>query len=207
MNRTYFSRPTSEEVSRRRRQLVTWLRLRYGLIELFRRPWKACIFAAFLTLCYIAWNGRRKILTLNMVSRTPLLSLIYEHAISALILFMSFLLLLGLLMALGTPHQAKEIERRLSQIGLTDRFGDCPVLVSSKTQKASSVRYLSFFSRGISKEMWEQNRTDIEDALNVSWVDTPKYGGKGAANRNYVVLAVTSGTGIVRKETLYDDAL
>lgn len=203
-----FTELSRETASRRRRQAIVWLRVRYGIAALFQRPWCAGLFAMFLIASYIAWDKRDQIIALlDLNNGGPLLSLIYGYAVSALFVALFLLLLIGMLMRFGTPKQAKDFELRLLQIGLKDLFDHGPVLVKRKKQRSSSVECMTFFSRGVSKEMWEQNRTSVEDALNVSWVEMPRYGGKRGANRNYIVLTVVPGTGPVRKETLYDDDL
>lgn len=203
-----FTESNKKKANHRRRQTIVWLRLRYGLVALFQRPWRVGLLAVFLIGFHIAWNKRNQIFGLLDISKgSPLLSPIYGCAISTLLVVLPLLFLIGLLMRLGTPKQTKDFELRLLQIGLKDRFDDCPVLITREKQRDSSVEYMTFFSRGVSKEVWEQNRADVEDALDISWVDIPRYGGKRGTNRNYIVLTVVSGTGPVRKEPLYDDEL
>ncbi|MBQ3135778.1 MAG: hypothetical protein IJB75_08255 [Oscillospiraceae bacterium] len=196
-----------KEILHFRNQFVMRIRVCYGLRNLFRRPWKLVFFAVVVGVFIVLSSGRTNILLPVEVAETPLLSMVYECSIAALRILMFVLLVVGLLIAFGTPRAAREIERNLVHVRLTDRYDWGPVLVEDSRMKGTAVRKLTFYSHGISKEMWESRQQAVEDVLNVQWVDAPCYGGKREDNRNYIVLTVVPGTGPERKEPLYDDEL
>jgi len=137
----------------------------------------------------------------------PLMVALWALVIILVIVVLAIFLLFGLLVTIGTPRRAKEIEASLVHVALIDRYGFGPILVSNRGICHTDITSLTFLSRGISKEAWEKKRKDIEDRLNVHYVEEIKYGGKNGSNRNYIILTVAPGINEGRAELLYDDEL
>lgn len=135
----------------------------------------------------------------------PMLSMVWDYAVMILILLLSVLFALAILTM--PPLCAKRMEKRLQHIGFTDRYGYAPALISSQGIKHTRIRELSFYSLAIAKETWEKRQSEIEDVLNVHFLGSPEYGGRGGNNRNYIVLLVAPGVERKRDEPLYDDEL
>lgn len=195
------------KIVRRRERAAIRCRLQAGFFGLLRNPWKIGAFVCLTALFCALWGQRDKLLTLVVAQEAPLLICLYEYAIAVLMVLLFALLLMKMLIAFGTPRSAAGIECSLVHIGLTDRYGYGPLLVGKRKIKGTEIRRLTFFSRGISKEIWERQQQAIEDVLNVRWVESPSYGGKHGDNRNYIVLKVAPGAGTPPKEVLYDDEL
>ncbi|MGX8701805.1 SNF2-related protein [Caproiciproducens sp.] len=119
------------------------------------------------------------------------------------------LFLVGLLLLLGTPFRARTVENSLLQIGLANRYGYAPALISCKriknTQVSVQVSVMEFYSLGVAMEIWETHRTEIQDALNVHFVEPIKYGGRNGRNRIIIVITAAPGAETQRKDVLYDE--
>lgn len=203
MNIDFFARTKKLEAEKRRRNIF-WLRLRYGVLAIVRQPWKLIFPVLLLLLSVLAWGNRAKI-PLPGGNGDPALVALWECAVALLIIMFSALLLLGLAVVLGTPPHAKKIDAALVHVDLVDCYGSGPALISSQRTKGTDIRIMEFLSYGISKEKWERKQSDIEDVLNVHYVERMRYGGRKGNNRNYIVLTVAPGAGAKRAEPLYDD--
>ena len=193
-------------IAKQRNRAILRLRLSNGIRELIRHPWKLAPLLTLVALWLIAWGNREKVV---LTSSSPLLCTTWRYVVAILIVEFSAFSLFGLLVVLGTPHQARQTEAGLSHIALVDCLGFPPLLVSWQRNKQSKqIITLTFYSRGISRELWESKRRDVEDVLNVRWIEDVRYGGRRGDNGNYIVLTVASGAGTAgRGEMLYDDEL
>lgn len=191
-------------LKRRKRKIAT-LRLVAWLKDLIRAPWSL---APFLPLCIVFAMLWKKRVGLLPNSGNLLLSTVNYYCFSLLLPLIFVLLVAGLLSLFSTPRYAKRYEDALLQIGLVSYGGEPPALISRKRIKGtSSVTQLVFYSLGVSKETWERQKNEVEDALNLHLVDTIKYGGWKGANRNLIVLTAAPGSGGNRQEPLYDEEL
>jgi len=76
-----------------------------------------------------------------------------------------------LLIALGTPFGSKRTRDNLLRIGLTNRAGEAPLLLSKKKDKSGKrLTVLEFMSNGIPLHEWENRKLEIQTALNVNVV-------------------------------------
>lgn len=149
------------------------------------------------------WNVRDMLVPFH--SDIPLLITVWGYIIAVLIPLLFLLFLVGLLLLLGTPFRAKVVESSLLQIGLANRYGHAPALISCKRIKNTQVSVMAFYSLGVGAEKWETHRAEIQDALNVHFVEPIKYGGRNGRNRNIIVIAAAPGAEAHRKDVLYDD--
>lgn len=185
-----------------RRKVIARFRLWHGFKRLFLEPW-TLVFPLFLVIATaLAWKNTDK---LPLHSSIPEMELLGQFALSALVVFLSALLFLGLLSILGAPRRAKKIDAALVHAGLVDRYDLGPALLSSRRVKGSSVQVLEFWSKGISLEVWEDKRRAIEDVLNVHMVEDPTYGGRKGNNRRCICLTVAPGTDNLPTAPLYED--
>lgn len=188
-------------VMQQRNRAVMCNRLKCGLLMFLHQP-QTLVFPLLLVAltAFICCNLDRIPLPDNTI---PEVAALWEIAVAFLIVILAVLLLFGLLIMLGTPPKAKCIDAGLVHIGLVDRYGIGPALVSSQKISGSMVRVLTFYSKGIAKERWEQKQRDIEDVLNFRSIEPVQYG----KNSNYIVLTVAPGVRATRNEPLYDDEL
>lgn len=192
-------------VAQRRRRAVLWCRIRSGVMELVRKPWKVLLIAVLCAVTVLVYRNKPVVLALFPGdSRFKLPTQILSISFSAMIVLAFIFSFLGLLVLLGTPLHSKLVETSLAHIGLTDRYGFPPVLVFwGKTNKRSAVRTMQFLSRGVAREEWEKRQSAIEDVLNCHFTEPITYG----KSRNYIVLTVAPGVAVTRTEPLYDDEL
>lgn len=192
-------------IERQRSRARLRRRLSNGIRELIKRPWKFAPLVALVALFLLVWNNRDRI---AFTSSFPMLNTLGLYAVKAFILLLFVFAFLTILAALGTPLHAKRIETALSHACVVDRYNFPPMLVSRQRDKSGEITTMIFFSRGISKELWEKRQRNFEDVLNVRWIEDARYGGKRGDNGNYIVLTLASGTGRTeRGETLYDEEL
>lgn len=190
---------------RRRNRTILWLRLRSGIKKIVEKPWKGISILLLCAAFVFLWNTRDTLIPFH--SDIALLSTIWGYLTAVFIPLLFLLLLVGLLLLLGMPFRAKAIEDNLLQIGLFNRYGHAPVLLSRKRVKNASVTVMAFYSLGIGMERWEKQGAEVQDALNVHFVETVKYGGRNGRNRNIIVITAAPGAGVRRENTLYDDEI
>jgi hypothetical protein len=173
---------------------------------LIKAPWKNIPVLLLCAAFAVIWSIQDKI---NPIcSNGQLLFTIYSYIIVFLIPAIFVFLLAGLLLVLTTPYHARTIEDCLLQIGLVDRYGLSPALILHKSMKNTDVSVMIFYSLGIGREIWEKRSEEIKDALNIDFVETIKYGGKNASNRNMIVLTTSPWScSIGRKDELFDDEI
>ena len=191
--------------TQRRQQTILWCRIRCGVMEIFRKPWKALLIAVLCVVTVLMYGNKPVILALFPInSRSRLPMQICSISVSAIIILAFIFSFVGLLVLLGTPLHAKQIEASLAHIGLTDRYGFPPVLVVfGKACRNPAIKEMHFYSRGIDRLLWIQRQAAIEDILNVTITEPISYG----KSRNYIVLTVVPGAATRRTEPLYDDEL
>lgn len=188
---------------RRRNRSILRLRLWSGIKEVIAKPWKGILILLLCVAFFFLWNARDTLVRFH--SDIPLLITVWGYIIAVLISLLFLLFFVGLLLILGTPFRAKVVESSLLQIGLANRYGYAPVLISCKRIKNTQVRVMAFYSLGVAMEIWETHRTEIQDALNVHFVEPIKYGGKNGRNRNIIVITAAPGAETHRKDVLYDE--
>lgn len=187
---------------RRRNRSILRLRLWSGIKEVIAKPWKEILILLLCAAFIFLWNARDTLVLFH--SDIPLLPTVWSYIIAVLIPLLFLLFLVGLLLLLGTPFRANTIENSLLQIGLANRYGYAPALISCKHIKNTQVSVMAFYSLGVGTETWETHRAEIQDALNVHFVEPIKYGGKNGRNRNIIVITAAPGTETHRKDVLYD---
>ncbi len=180
------------------------LRIRYWLKILPQMPWRVVpVLLYVLTFVWI-WNTREEFLP--QFDNPTILSLCQYGVATAIILLFGSLFLV-LLLVLSRPRRANQYESGLIQIDFAPHNGVPPTLIARLPIKYSQVYRLVFYSLGVSMKDWVARKEDIEDVLNLHYVEAPQYGGKNGNNRNLIVLTVSPGVGTNNTAVLYDDEL
>lgn len=188
---------------RRRNRSILRLRLWSGIKEVIAKPWKGILILLLCAAFIFLWNARDTLVSFH--SDIPLLITVWGYIITVLISLLFLLFLVGLLLLLGTSFRAKAVESSLLQIGLANRYGYAPALISCKRIKNTQVSVMAFYSLGVGTEKWETHSAEIQDALNVHFVEPIKYGGRNGRNCNIIVITAAPGAETQRKDVLYDD--
>lgn len=193
-------------LQRTRGRAILFLRLCAWVKGLVKALWGI---APILPLCVafvLVWSNRDKLTPVDSGSSLP--TILSYYTVVFLIPAVFALLMAGLLLLLIAPRRTRRYEDALLRIGLTARDGSPPALISCVRIKHADVSVLAFYSLGVSRDTWEQRKSEIEDTLNVHFVDAIRYGGKRDTNRAIIVLTVAPGAGSTgRAGTLYDDEL
>lgn len=199
-----FTEQKRTRFERQRNRALLWHRLSNGVRELIKHPWKLAPLLALTALCLFVWSNRGRV---ALASSIPLLDTLWAYVVAVFIALLSVLSFVGLLVVLGTPHQARRIEDALHHVHIVDRYDFPPILVSRQRDKSGKNITMTFYSSGISMETWEKGRQSIEDVLNVRCIEAAQYGGQGGDNSKYIVLTVSKGRRIGKGKPLYDDDL
>lgn len=185
-----------------RNRAVMRNRLVYGLRSLRHRPWAVVLLLLLAgSTVFICCNLDN--ISFPFSANTPELLPLWKAIAVLLTVTLGTLLLLGLLVLLGTPHKARSVDNSLEHIGLVDRYGIGPALVSNQKIKGTTARILTFYAKGIDMEHWAQRQGAISAALNCHFVEPIAYG----KSSNYIVLTVAPGVESHRDTLLYDDEL
>lgn len=184
-----------------RNRAVMRNRLAYGLRSLRHRPWAVILLLLLAgSTVFICCNLDN--IPFPFSANMPELLPLWKAIAVLLTVTLGTLLLLGLLVLLGTPHKARSVDNSLEHIGLVDRYGIGPALVSNQKVTERVVR-MTFYSKGIGMERWVQRQGAISDVLACHFVEPITYG----KSSNYIVLTVAPGVESHRDTLLYDDEL
>lgn len=196
---------TSESITNRTAKFHQQKRRRTVLLRRFcenvrRHPW--ALVSALLLILALGWAMTLVEIPLLGGNNYPFLFALWNGAAKLAIILTVFLLALAMFTV--APPRASTYETQLAQIKHTDRWGNSPVLVAREQIKPAKIEKLIFYSAGISLERWVERQGEIQDALNITYVEPPQY---AYGKRYYVELTVASGIAGTRKENLYDDEL
>lgn len=142
-----------------RNRAVMRNRLAYGLRSLRHRPWAVILLLLLAgSTVFICCNLDN--IPFPFSANMPELLPLWKAIAVLLTVTLGTLLLLGLLVLLGTPHKARSVDNSLEHIGLVDRYGIGPALVSNQKVTERVVR-MTFYSKGIGMERWVQRQGAI----------------------------------------------
>jgi len=184
------------------RKTVMRHRLKNGFLVFGKQPWKLTFPLLLTTLSFLVWCNRSSIPLPGGSSKFPDLVILWETTVVLLAAILSIFLFFSLLIKFGIPEDAKDIEARLVHIELLDSFGIGPSLLSIQ-KIGQTVERMTFYSRGIGKEKWQEKQGDIEGVLERHLIGDIQYG----KTQHYIVLTVAPGISSNRDEPLYDDEL
>jgi hypothetical protein len=199
----FFEQSKSLALKHRRRVILS-SRFQNGVSFFIKRPWLLPL--PLLVVAVAAYTCfHPDIIPMPSSSTTALFVIELWHvAIALLVVTLAVFLLGGMLIKAGTPRHAKSIDAALFHVGLVDRYGIGPALISSEKSKQSScVNILSIYSKGVGREQWIAKQGEIEDILNIHYLEPPAYG----KNRHFIVLTVSPGVTTDRDAPLYDEEL
>lgn len=182
---------------------VLMYRLYYGIKSIFLNPLKLLPLALLVAAFLMCWNHRYLILP---VCSAPL-DTIYRYLISILIVLFFILFFFAAVSLCGTPLGAEKYRRAFSKIKFSAADGSVPVLISQTRLKHTRAKILTFYSFGIPKQKWEIRNEELQDALNMRFVEDIRYGGKYASNSHLITITAINGRGSNSTEVLYDDEL
>lgn len=184
-------------VAKSRRNVVMQCRL---CANVSHRPWTLVL--ALLLILVLGWAVTCVSIPFPSGNVHPMLTVFWNVTVKLGVTLTAFLLVLTMLTT--APPRAMEYEAIFTAIDFTDCYGNPPALISKKKEKSSKVIQMTFYCSGISLKQWQERQGDIQDALNVTYVEAPQY---AYNKRYYIMLTVVPGVGGPRKGSLYDDEL
>jgi len=170
------------EIERESRLKYQFLRFKMGILNIFCKKWTWLAVALYIALAIIikylldnwTYDASDIGMTINNIGFRMLFPL---WAIGGFIVLIVFL---------GTPKGAREINQSLNIVGLVNHAGQSPLLL--KRCKEYGMTIMEFEPNGIPLSDWKEKREDIETALNIH-IENIGYG----KSRDKIVLQAISG--------------
>ena len=131
------------------------------------------------------WNFKENFIYINNVD---IFGAANKITIELVFPFIFIELFAVLIVFLGTPFGAKEINEGLLRTGLINHAGETPLLIRKSFDKKTSETVMEFESNGIPLCDWENNKESIESILNIYIVEI-----RQGKKRNRIILKTVSG--------------
>lgn len=184
-----------------RRGQISRFRLKYGVISLFRKPWKitfvALLGAAFL-LCWLNRDAAISRMPIDFSTLPGIMAPVLSYPLYALIIVVFVLLLTLLLCMLGIPRHARKIDRTIIDIFKNEvGYGRWPIYLSRQREGSTDLWRHEFYSENVPIEVWEAESAKLVNMLD-GYIDDIINGGKDGNDVRYIV--VISGIGAKPKE-------
>lgn len=155
-----------DNINKRTENRYLLQRIRAGLSAAKATPYKGALLALYLAGAMLAWLFRAHLFGLDTYG---LFSPVLGAVINLLIPLYAVGGLLALLVLLGTPWGSKTVKEGLQKAGLVNHAGEAPVLVSKRPATDNPrLTVWEFDPCGIPLNEWEDKRTRVETALNVT---------------------------------------
>jgi archaellum biogenesis ATPase FlaH len=159
---------------------------------LFQKPiHTTCVGAALyvptLICCYMGWHLRLLVWLAPELLGTKFLAWIYHQSVTSHLCVASGCLTVCISVVLGFQlrYTRTKYQKLFYAIGLTNKVGECPVLVSRKEIDAKRVQ-LTFDTRNIGKARFEAATSDLEAAFGMA-VESIEHG----QNQKFILLTLT----------------
>ncbi|MBO4941450.1 MAG: DUF87 domain-containing protein [Clostridia bacterium] len=172
-------------IQRKTRLRYQWLRFKTGFCGLFTNWIKALIAVTYILFVVLFWQFKESIIYIN---NEDIFGAANKITVELAFPIIFIALFAALIIFLGTPFGAKEINERLLRTGLVNHAGETPLLIQKSYDKSNCVTTMEFESNGIPLCDWENNKENIETILNV-YIDEIKQGKR----RNRIILNTVSG--------------
>lgn len=172
-------------IQRKTRLRYQWLRFKTGLYGILTAWLKAAVAGLYILLVILFWNFKEKFIYINDVD---IFGAANKITIELVFPFIFIGLFVVLIVFLGTPFGAKEINEGLLRTGLINHAGETPLLIKKSFDKTTKETILEFESNGIPLCDWENNKESIEAILNVNVIELMQ--GK---KRKRIILKTVSG--------------
>ncbi len=157
-----------EQLTAQTQKKYILFRLKKGCIAVWEKLVCKVILLAFYPLSILIWILLKNNLGLeDMPLVSPVLFVLVDLLLPIMLVGGTFIILV----LFGTPFGLTRTENELRRIGMTNRAGEVPILLTRKKhQTQSEVDILEFDGVGIPLTDWESARSKIEAAMNVNIV-------------------------------------
>lgn len=179
-----------ERLSSRTQKRYLWLRFKNGCISLKHKKLKIMPLAIFWAAVILTWHIGRGNFSLGEAEYlSPAIPALAKLVLPALFIGGTVLILI----LYGTPMGAGSFENAFLRIGLINKVGETPILISVRHgSRREKIGIYEFDGVGIPFVEWENKRQWIEAALNVHIVKLKE----GQSKRRIVLHTVPAGRGL-----------
>ncbi len=185
----------------RRNRLLQYFRIRLGIQQMFNnKRLLNILLIPIIVLFFVLWKEKEKVMYLFDVPE--ILFSTFRFSVSFMAIMIPFLLLLLILETIGKLTARKDEVALLIAFEPKELRNGCPILMSKKKLKGTSVMKSEYYS-DIPLHKWEEKKNAIADAMNIRFVEEIQYGGR--ANGKRIVIYTTSGRKAESREKLYDE--
>lgn len=188
-------------LTQRRNRLLQYFRLRLGVQQLlFNKPILSILLIPIIVLFFVLWKEKEKVMYLFDVPE--ILFSTFCFSVSFMAIMIPILLLLLILETIGKLTARKDEVALLIAFEPKELRNGCPILMSKKKLKGTSVMKSEYYS-DIPLHKWEEKKNAIADAMNIRFLEEIQYGGR--ANGKRIVLYTSFGRKAESREKLYDE--
>ena len=191
----------NQHLIQRRNRLLQYFRFRLGIQQMFKnKPLLNILLIPIIVLFFVLWKEKEKAMYLFDVPE--ILFSAFHFSVSFMAIMIPLLLLLLILETIGKLTARKDEVALLIAFEPKELRNGCPILMSKKKLKGTSVMKSEYYS-DIPLHKWEEKKNAIADAMNIRFVEEIQYGGR--ANGKRIVIYTTSGRKAESREKLYDE--
>ena len=160
------TRTDRDNINKRTENRHLLRRIRAGLAAAAATPYKGVLLGMYLAGAILVWLLRAHLFSLDTYG---MFSPVLGAAVNLLIPLYAVGGLLALLILMGTPWGGRAAKEGLQKAGLVNHAGEAPVLVSKRADMDNPrLTVWEFDPCGIPLAEWEDKRTRVETALNIT---------------------------------------
>ncbi len=192
-------------IQRRSNQIERALRLYFGLKQMYH----PCCIIALLGLCVgFIFVWRHKSVFYQAIHVPLELESLFQGLISAMIILLFTLLLLGFVERIGVLMARSDEAKLYVAFKVSDLRGVSPILISRKKMKGTANATIREFYTHIPKKRWEEMREELADCMNVTFVHPYiEYGGKHRNKGNRIIIYTVPNRKLLKRGILYDEKI
>lgn len=187
-------------IQKRQNRQKLFFRLRFGISQMIHKPWLNILLFPIIAGTIYLWMKKDVIYTLFDVPY--FMQSMYHYTILTLLIMLPVVCVFAVIIGLANIFAQKDEADLLNAFTPQELRNGCPILMSKKRIKGTNVICREFYSN-IPMRIWVERQGDIEDALNVHFVEKLQYG--AGANGKRIVMYTAKGRKHTKKEDLYDD--
>ena len=160
------TRTDRDNINKRTENRHLLRRIRAGFAAAAATPYKGVLLGVYLAGAVLVWLLRARLFSLDTYG---MFSPVLGTAVDLLIPLYAVGGLLALLILMGTPWGGRAAKEGLQKAGLVNHAGEAPVLVSKRADMNNPwLTVWEFDPCGIPLAEWEDKRTRVETALNIT---------------------------------------
>lgn len=172
-----------KSILERNKRSELYLRIMYGAKKLKKHKW-AVMFPILYLLVLVLLYNKSYLFCVSQSNALSHLWVIVQFTLPLLFIVLAFVGISGILVSLGIPYKAKNVQQDLLRIGFTNDAGESPLLLAK--HKEEKIVILEFANCGISLAEWDDKREKLGAILNCN-VIRAEYGKSPKFIRLYTI--------------------